>query len=584
MDETKSPTIVEGRGARGKPRDPVQRYKLGAVLGRGGMGEVTSAIDEQIGRAVAVKRLRGDQASNQAAVARFLREGHIQARLEHPAIVPVHEVSYDDNGEPYFVMKQLTGVTLSDVLKESDEQRFPRQKLLRAFVDVCLAIEFAHTRGVLHRDLKPSNVMLGDFGETYVLDWGIARVSKDDPERDETPAPDVSFVETAAGAVLGTPGYIAPEQIRGQTDIDARTDVYSLGCILFEILARTRFLPVRHDQVAQGLVAHDARPSVRVPDRDIPPELDAICVRATALERADRFATARELGDAVQRFLDGDRDLALRKTLAAGEIDSANAAIARGDVEGRRDAIRHAARALALDPSARDAAQLVGRLMLEPPVETPPEVVDVLAQRDVEDMRAAGPFGMLAAAAYVLFLPLMFWAGMREVWLFTGIPALVATIFYSELVILRRDPLLAGRITVTCHLALIACAAFAVSPFLIGPAPACIVVLIVAAQPYLIRTWVVAVLAMAVTIAPVGASALGLIPQQLASDGTHLILHVANGTLDWTGSIVALLLYAIAVIAIVMVIGRSQDDDRRIARRTLEVQAWKLRQLLPRPG
>ncbi len=271
------------------------RYRPGGVIGRGGMGEVVSARDEQIGRSVAIKRMRGHDAPPEA-VARFLREARIQGRLEHPAIVPVHEL-HDTGDEPFFVMKQLAGTTLADVIAER-----PRNVLLRAFVEVCLAIEFAHTRGVIHRDLKPANIMLGDFGEVYVLDWGIARVAGEEALRSNFA--DVDTLEggaTEAGTVLGTPGYMSPEQIRGDADLDGRSDVYALGCILFEILAGKPLHPRGQAGLASALVGSDERPSRHA---DVPPELDAVCVTATAVAREARFASARALADAVQRYLD----------------------------------------------------------------------------------------------------------------------------------------------------------------------------------------------------------------------------------------------------------------------------------------
>ena len=146
-------------------------HTLGPLLGRGGMGEVLLAEDLTVGRDVAVKRMRSEAPSPEA-VARFLREAKIQARLDHPAIVPVHTLGYDAGGRPYFTMKRLSGTTLSDMLAT---KRKGLQQWLRAFSDLCLAIDFAHDRGFIHRDLKPGNVMLGDYGEVYVLDWGVAR-------------------------------------------------------------------------------------------------------------------------------------------------------------------------------------------------------------------------------------------------------------------------------------------------------------------------------------------------------------------------------------------------------------------------
>ena len=150
---------------------PPPGYVLGETIGRGGMGAVIAAQDLRIGREVAVKRM-ATMTPDGEQVARFLREARIQARLEHPAIVPVHELSVDELGRPFFTMKRIAGQTLGERLAD----RVPQNRLLRVFVDVCRAIEFAHARGVVHRDLKPSNIMLGDYGETYVIDWGIARV------------------------------------------------------------------------------------------------------------------------------------------------------------------------------------------------------------------------------------------------------------------------------------------------------------------------------------------------------------------------------------------------------------------------
>src|SRR5439155_8110480 len=165
-------------------------YEIGEVIGRGGMGEVVAAMDLRMERAVAVKRMRG--AASPEAIERFLREAKIQARLDHPAIVPVHELGRDADGRPYFTMKRLAGVTLAEQLAKQG----PIQPLLRALIDVCFAIELAHSRQVAHRDLKPSNIMLGGYGDVYVLDWGVARMLGD---VDDLPA-----VPTADAGVTGT--------------------------------------------------------------------------------------------------------------------------------------------------------------------------------------------------------------------------------------------------------------------------------------------------------------------------------------------------------------------------------------------
>src|SRR5262245_39411766 len=182
-DKGDQPTIkvaITGEEMRGADRpapDPDAilggRYRLGRRIGKGGMGEVMAARDTQIARDVAIKRMRA-AAPSERAIQRFLREAMVQGRLEHPAIVPVHEIGRDTDNLPYFVMKKLTGTPLVKILE--DRTSVPLQRILRAFADVCLAVEFAHVRGIVHRDLKPDNIVLGDFGEVWVLDWGVAKI------------------------------------------------------------------------------------------------------------------------------------------------------------------------------------------------------------------------------------------------------------------------------------------------------------------------------------------------------------------------------------------------------------------------
>src|SRR5580698_5971108 len=244
MTEPESPTIkvaITGEEDHGGDRPEAAehsliagRYRLGRRIGKGGMGEVMAARDEQVGRDVAIKRMRSANPSPRA-VARFLREASVQGRLEHPAIVPVHEIGRDGDGLPFFVMKKLSAVSLVQILVD----KAPLQSVLRAFTDVCLAVEFAHVRGIVHRDLKPDNIMLGDFGEVYILDWGVAKIADGEPLSRSPPirAPERAS-ETEDGSLIGTPGYMAPEQCCGDVEaIDARADVYALGAILFEILA-----------------------------------------------------------------------------------------------------------------------------------------------------------------------------------------------------------------------------------------------------------------------------------------------------------------------------------------------------------
>jgi eukaryotic-like serine/threonine-protein kinase len=569
------------------------RYRVGDVLGQGGMGEVLSARDEQIGRPVAIKRLRVENPSPEI-LARFLREARIQGRLEHPAVVPVHELWNEEGGQPFFVMKQLAGTTLADVIPKL-ALRQPRamedytlQRLLRAFTDVCLAVEFAHTRRVVHRDLKPANIVLGDFGEVYVLDWGIARITEDADDGTRDSFADIGTVaeaHTVAGAILGTPGYIAPEQIRGDFFLDGRADVYSLGCILFEILALQPLHPRGQPGLASALAGIDARPSVRAPDRDIPPELDRICVKATQLDRNDRFETARQLGDAVQHFLDGNRDMALRRELARAELAEAHRALAAGSGSSERaHALRAAARALALDPTDRDPVELLGRLMLEPPTETPPEVERELEGLDLEALRRSARFGMLAAIAYLAFFPILYWIGFHELWYLILGPAICVGIIFVAVVVAPRNPFLSGYLAIAGNLAMFVLFGWMVSPIVIGPGPAIIMVTLMAAHRRLIRPWLLALLTAAATLSPWILELAGVMATRTTVSGNSMILTTAATRLDPSATLAGLFIYTVALIHLGALLSRLQDDDRRKVRRAMQLQAWQLRQLVPRPS
>ena len=341
--ETEVGTLFPKVSTAALPELPPAGYTLHAVIGRGGMGEVIAGRDQRIGRDVAIKRMRTARPSGEE-VARFLREARIQARLDHPAIVPVHELGYDDDGRPYFTMKRLAGTTMAEVLARPAglAAGAETRRLLRAFVDVCLAIDLAHAREVVHRDLKPANIMLGDYGEVYVLDWGVARVlgEQRDSFRDidslDGHAGDDGPAATQAGAVLGTPGYMAPEQARGDR-VGTPADVYALGAILFEILAGESLHPrIATHAIASTLGVAVTGPAARAPAREVPPELDAACTAALAADPARR-PTARALGDAVQHYLDGDRDVERRRALARDQLAAARAALDAGDPSRRAE-------------------------------------------------------------------------------------------------------------------------------------------------------------------------------------------------------------------------------------------------------
>jgi hypothetical protein len=424
------PRRVDASGDAIARGDGAERYDVGAILGEGGMGEVRLCRDRRIGRDVAMKIAKSGAGSRPDLVARFLREVRVQGQLEHPGVVPVYDLVEDEKGRPVFTMKRVRGRTFEDVMEglhreDADlERTFSRPKLLAAFSRVCLTIEFAHSRGVVHRDMKPANVMLGDFGEVYVLDWGIARIAGElDEAPSDVPIDDGGAAKTEAGALLGTPGYMSPEQARGEP-ATPRSDVYSLGAILFELVTLE---PLHAGHRATELLVStlrgvEARPSARATGA-FPEGLDEICARATALDPEGRFASARELAEAIDSMLDGERDVERRRELASSHVEAARGLLAPGPgaTDGTKAAMRELASALALDPTHEGALAELRGLLLDAGDDVPPE-----AERELDDInrkdRARGALRMgLGVLAFPLAAPLVVWMGVRDVQLFIGL-------------------------------------------------------------------------------------------------------------------------------------------------------------------
>lgn len=267
--------------------DAGDRYAVHELLGRGGMGAVYRASDSRLRRDVALKVLTTELEHDELA-RRLEQEARVLARLEHPGIVAVHDAGMLADGRPFYVMRLVRGQRLDEQARQESQGQ-----VLRRFLAVCDAVSFAHSRGVIHRDLKPGNVMVGEFGEVLVLDWGIAKLAGSPPAaRDGAPAGDPSMAnaidDTAEGAVVGTPGYIAPERVGGsKASPDGRVDVFGLGVMLRDLLG-------------------GARPAA---------PLRAIVARATATDPEARYATVDALAADVRAWLDGTVVSAYRESI-----------------------------------------------------------------------------------------------------------------------------------------------------------------------------------------------------------------------------------------------------------------------------
>ncbi|MCZ7685204.1 MAG: serine/threonine protein kinase [Sandaracinaceae bacterium] len=290
------------------------RYTRAEELGRGGMGRVVLAVDRHLGREVAMKELlahagAADSAMSVGAAVRFLREARITGQLEHPSIVPVHELGQREDGTIYYTMKRIRGRSLAHALREGDALS-DRLTLIGHFRAACDAVAYAHSRGVVHRDLKPDNVMVGEFGETLVVDWGLAKVRGEAEPGEIDRRVRVALGEDAGNTVdghaLGTPAYMSPEQARGEIEsIDERSDVWGLGAMLYEILTG------RPPYVAESVLAvvnkvlEERPPRVREVCPEAPAELAAIAERALSRDPGSRYPGAKELAAEIAAWQDG---------------------------------------------------------------------------------------------------------------------------------------------------------------------------------------------------------------------------------------------------------------------------------------
>jgi eukaryotic-like serine/threonine-protein kinase len=550
-------------------------YAMGEVIGRGGIGEVILAHDLRVGRDVAIKRLRAPHPSEDEST-RFLREARIQARLEHPAIPPVHELGIDDQGRPYFTMKRLAGVTLSDMLQNPAPNR---QRLLRAFADVCLAIEFAHSRGVVHRDLKPSNVMIGDFGDVYVLDWGLARMVGEAVA--EVVTDDIDSLDVKPSELLGTPGYMAPEQLQRAAEAGRPADIYSLGAILFEILAGEPVHP-RGSTTLQSTLSGDAvvPPGKRRPERAIPPELDAVCLAMLAMDDTSR-PTARRVAERVEAYLDGDRDVARRTTMAVDLVWSARAAFN----EGRRaEAMRASGRALALDPESREAAELITGLMLSPPEELQPELREVLREHELAAVRTHARSAVLAYVALASFLPIAAWNGVRRWDVVIAVFVVSVAMGFAAWRISRKPSRSLAEMLAygLGNVLLIGAMTRMAGPFTFVPGLAIIIVMSSMAYPrFLVRPALLVALVTLGYLLPIVLELSHVWPATFEIRDGELIGHAGALVLEGRPTLILLVGSAITMLVIAGIYAARLYRLGRDAQRQLVIHAWHLGHFLP---
>jgi WD40 repeat protein/serine/threonine protein kinase/tetratricopeptide (TPR) repeat protein len=313
---TQPPVGADGPG----PVLPPLRYKPVQLHAQGNLGEVLRAQDEELNREIALKRILERHAGNADSRRRFLREAEVTARLEHPGVVPVHGLGQDSDGRPCYAMRFIQGQSLKEAIqrfhaadkpgRDPGERRLALRQLLTSFVTVCKPVAYAHSRGILHRDLKPANVMVGKYGETLVVDWGLAKAFDRDEtarslgEQSLTPGLAGGGGETQMGQMVGTPAYASPEQASGHWDVvGPASDIFSLGAMLYNLL--TNALPYEGSGVLE--IIEQARKGQVVPPwqrkNDVPRPLEAICLKAMAHKRQARYATASELAADVEDWL-----------------------------------------------------------------------------------------------------------------------------------------------------------------------------------------------------------------------------------------------------------------------------------------
>jgi tetratricopeptide (TPR) repeat protein/tRNA A-37 threonylcarbamoyl transferase component Bud32 len=409
--------------AVGTPTSSGLRFRILRPHAKGGLGQISVALDQELQREVAFKEIQDRHADDPDKRCRFVLEAEITGGLEHPGIVPVYGLGHYADGRPYYAMRFIKGDSLKDVIdrfhrkegpeRDPGERTVEFRKVLGRFVDVCNAMAYAHSRGVLHRDLKPGNIMLGKYGETMVVDWGLAKpLEKTEPaqqldEQPLRPSSQSGTAETVAGVVRGTPSFMSPEQAAGRLDLPGpASDIYSLGATLYALVTgQPPFTDPDVDTVLRKVQQGDfAAP--RQKKRDVPAALEAICLKAMALRPADRYAAPRALADDIEHWLADEPVTAFREpwTARAGRwarrrrtvVTSAVAALLVGAI-GLVTATVLLAQANERERAARELAQANEKAAAEREAETK-AVLEFVENRVFAAARPEGESGGLGHA------------------------------------------------------------------------------------------------------------------------------------------------------------------------------------------
>ncbi len=495
--------------------------------------------DRRLGRRVVVERPA--ETADEATVERFLAAARLQGRLEHPAIVPVLDVGRDRSGA-FVTLRRVEGVDLATVIGHRSagdrafDREFTQRRLLEAFVAVCLAVEYAHVRGIVHRELRAHDDVLGGFGEVYVQGW------------------------RRAAAATGGDGA-APRDT-------TRDDLAALGRVLFELLC--------HRELPPGA---DVHVEARTTGRPVAPELLDACASATTAGREP--PGARGLAEAVQRWLDGARDQRRRRELAARHLDRARAAMI---AEDPTVAMREASSAVALDPADAAAADLLGRMVLEPPpVDDTAAAAAVLAS-DHEELRAEAALAARSYLAIPLFLPLLWVLGVKQVLVPVAIAA-VAAFEIGLCVAAQRGRGLRtwGWVSLLGNVVMLALFSRLFSPVLAVPAMCATLGMTALTVPGLRPWWGVPLVLAVPVFGPLVLEELGWIASSTVADGQGLV--ITSSVIELPGATLAVLaLHTIALTVVAANYMRQLTQVNRAARARLLSQAWHLEQLASAPS